>query len=136
MPSTLVFLLHINFSLFYTAAAATLLVADGSVKLISNGPIILTGFSALNKLLGREVYTSQDQLGGPQVSWLFHFGFAGIMCYGSSFGCATSFAGEVTMEDSRCANAVVGMMVTQVGEPKGKEKEHWIFSPPVILSPS
>lgn len=32
-----------------------------------NGPIILTGFSALNKLLGREVYTSQDQLGGPQV---------------------------------------------------------------------
>jgi len=31
------------------------------------GPMILTGFSALNKLLGREVYTSQDQLGGPQV---------------------------------------------------------------------
>ena len=29
--------------------------------------MILTGFSALNKLLGREVYTSQDQLGGPQV---------------------------------------------------------------------
>jgi acetyl-CoA carboxylase/biotin carboxylase 1 len=31
------------------------------------GPLILTGYSALNKLLGREVYTSQDQLGGPQV---------------------------------------------------------------------
>jgi len=31
------------------------------------GPIILTGFSALNKLLGREVYSSQDQLGGPQI---------------------------------------------------------------------
>ena len=31
------------------------------------GPMILTGYSALNKLLGREVYTSQDQLGGPQV---------------------------------------------------------------------
>ena len=31
------------------------------------GPMILTGFSALNKLLGREVYTSQDQLGGPQI---------------------------------------------------------------------
>lgn len=30
-------------------------------------PIILTGFSALNKLLGREVYTSQLQLGGPKV---------------------------------------------------------------------
>ena len=34
---------------------------------MSVGPLILTGFSALNKLLGREVYTSQDQLGGPQV---------------------------------------------------------------------
>jgi acetyl-CoA carboxylase/biotin carboxylase 1 len=33
----------------------------------SAGPIILTGFSALNRLLGREVYTSQDQLGGPQI---------------------------------------------------------------------
>ena len=30
-------------------------------------PIILTGFSALNKLLGREVYSSQMQLGGPKV---------------------------------------------------------------------
>jgi len=34
---------------------------------MENGPIILTGFSALNKLLGRDVYTSQDQLGGPQI---------------------------------------------------------------------
>ena len=34
---------------------------------MSNGPIILTGFSALNKLLGKEVYISQDQLGGPQI---------------------------------------------------------------------
>lgn len=33
------------------------------------GPMILTGFSALNKLLGREVYTSQDQLGGPQIMY-------------------------------------------------------------------
>jgi len=31
------------------------------------GPLILTGYGALNKLLGREVYSSQDQLGGPQV---------------------------------------------------------------------
>jgi len=31
------------------------------------GPLILTGHQALNKLLGRQVYTSQDQLGGPQV---------------------------------------------------------------------
>ncbi|KAF6253758.1 carboxyl transferase domain-containing protein [Scenedesmus sp. NREL 46B-D3] len=30
-------------------------------------PIILTGYSALNKVLGRQVYTSQMQLGGPRV---------------------------------------------------------------------
>merc|ERR1711957_448930 len=34
---------------------------------MKTGPLILTGFSALNKLLGRDVYTSQDQLGGPQI---------------------------------------------------------------------
>jgi len=34
---------------------------------MAQGPMILTGFGALNKLLGRAVYTSQDQLGGPQV---------------------------------------------------------------------
>merc|ERR1711959_521397 len=34
---------------------------------MKNGPMILTGFGALNKLLGKTVYTSQDQLGGPQV---------------------------------------------------------------------
>ena len=28
---------------------------------------LFEGFSALNKLLGKNVYTSQDQLGGPQV---------------------------------------------------------------------
>ena len=31
------------------------------------GPLILTGYSALNKLLGKHVYVSQNQLGGPQV---------------------------------------------------------------------
>ncbi|KAH7276946.1 hypothetical protein KP509_39G027900 [Ceratopteris richardii] len=33
----------------------------------SDQPIILTGYSALNKLLGREVYSSQMQLGGPKI---------------------------------------------------------------------
>ena len=36
----------------------------------SDQPIILTGYSALNKLLGRTVYTSQMQLGGPKVMGL------------------------------------------------------------------
>mmetsp|Transcript_26894 Transcript_26894/g.75704 ORF Transcript_26894/g.75704 Transcript_26894/m.75704 type:complete len:1855 (+) Transcript_26894:1371-6935(+) len=34
---------------------------------MDKGPMILTGYGALNKLLGRTVYTSQDQLGGPQI---------------------------------------------------------------------
>lgn len=34
---------------------------------MNQGPMILTGFSALNKLLGKAVYNSQDQLGGPQI---------------------------------------------------------------------
>ncbi|KAJ0232077.1 Acetyl-CoA carboxylase [Hirschfeldia incana] len=33
----------------------------------SDQPIILTGFSTLNKLLGREVYSSHMQLGGPKI---------------------------------------------------------------------
>jgi Carboxyl transferase domain len=33
----------------------------------SDQPVILTGFQALNKLLGRTIYTSQLQLGGPQI---------------------------------------------------------------------
>ena len=36
---------------------------------MQKGPMILTGYSALNKLLGKEVYTSQDQLGGPQIMY-------------------------------------------------------------------
>lgn len=34
---------------------------------IENSHIILTGYMALNKLLGREVYASNNQLGGVQI---------------------------------------------------------------------
>ena len=34
---------------------------------MKTGPMILTGFQALNKLLGKAVYTSQDQPGGQQI---------------------------------------------------------------------
>ena len=34
---------------------------------MKTGPMILTGYQALNKLLGKAVYTSQDQLGGQQI---------------------------------------------------------------------
>lgn len=36
---------------------------------IDNSHIILTGYGALNKLLGREVYTSNNQLGGTQIMY-------------------------------------------------------------------
>ena len=36
---------------------------------MQQGPMILTGYQALNKLLGKEVYTSLDQLGGPQIMY-------------------------------------------------------------------
>uniref|UniRef100_T1JBH2 Uncharacterized protein n=1 Tax=Strigamia maritima TaxID=126957 RepID=T1JBH2_STRMM len=36
---------------------------------VENSHIILTGSSALNKLLGREVYTSNNQLGGVQIMY-------------------------------------------------------------------
>ena len=34
---------------------------------VDNSAIILTGASALNKLLGKEVYTSNVQLGGVEI---------------------------------------------------------------------
>lgn len=34
---------------------------------VDNSHIILTGASALNKVLGREVYSSNSQLGGTQI---------------------------------------------------------------------
>jgi acetyl-CoA carboxylase/biotin carboxylase 1 len=37
---------------------------------VEGQPIILTGAQAINKVLGKEVYTSNIQLGGPQVSQL------------------------------------------------------------------
>jgi acetyl-CoA carboxylase/biotin carboxylase 1 len=37
---------------------------------VEGQPIILTGAPAINKVLGKEVYTSNIQLGGPQVSFL------------------------------------------------------------------
>ncbi|XP_049825243.1 acetyl-CoA carboxylase isoform X3 [Aethina tumida] len=36
---------------------------------IENSHIILTGYQALNKLLGREVYASNNQLGGIQINY-------------------------------------------------------------------
>ena len=51
-----------------TIGIGSYLVRLGSrIVQVENSSIILTGFSALNKLLGREVYTSNNQLGGIQI---------------------------------------------------------------------
>ena len=51
-----------------TIGIGSYLVRLGSrIVQVENSSIILTGFSALNKLLGREVYTSNSQLGGIQI---------------------------------------------------------------------
>ncbi|KAJ1432269.1 carboxyl transferase domain-containing protein [Ochromonadaceae sp. CCMP2298] len=38
-----------------------------TIQKTRSAPIILTGFQALNKLMGREIYTTNDQLGGPMI---------------------------------------------------------------------
>ncbi|KAF0697377.1 Aste57867_11929 [Aphanomyces stellatus] len=38
-----------------------------TVQNVTNAPIILTGFQALNKLMGNDVYSSNDQLGGIKI---------------------------------------------------------------------
>lgn len=51
-----------------TIGIGTYLVRLGQrVVQIENSSVILTGAAALNKLLGREVYTSNTQLGGVQI---------------------------------------------------------------------
>jgi acetyl-CoA carboxylase/biotin carboxylase 1 len=38
-----------------------------TIQRTRNSPIILTGHQALNKLMGRDIYTANDQLGGPMI---------------------------------------------------------------------
>src|SRR5690606_691967 len=40
-----------------------------TIQRTRSAPIILTGYQALNKLMGREIYTSNDQLGGPMIMY-------------------------------------------------------------------
>jgi acetyl-CoA carboxylase/biotin carboxylase 1 len=45
----------------------SILTLSGQRTIQNKGPVILTGASALNKVLGRNVYTSNVQLGGTQI---------------------------------------------------------------------
>jgi len=40
-----------------------------TIQKVSNSPIILTGYQALNKLMGVDVYSTNDQLGGPAIMY-------------------------------------------------------------------
>lgn len=40
-----------------------------TIQRISSSPIILTGYQALNKLMGVDVYSTNDQLGGPGIMY-------------------------------------------------------------------
>eukprot|EP01104_Vermistella_antarctica_P015050 TRINITY_DN4861_c0_g2_i1.p1 TRINITY_DN4861_c0_g2~~TRINITY_DN4861_c0_g2_i1.p1 ORF type:complete len:2246 (+),score=745.03 TRINITY_DN4861_c0_g2_i1:121-6738(+) len=50
-----------------TVGIGAYLVRLGQRTIQNQGPVILTGAPALNKVLGRQVYTSNVQLGGPQI---------------------------------------------------------------------
>jgi len=40
-----------------------------TIQRVSSSPIILTGYQALNKLMGVDVYSTNDQLGGPGIMY-------------------------------------------------------------------
>ncbi|KAL3795829.1 hypothetical protein ACHAW5_006899 [Stephanodiscus triporus] len=40
-----------------------------TIQKSSHSPIILTGYQALNKLMGVDVYSTNDQLGGPAIMY-------------------------------------------------------------------
>lgn len=40
---------------------------SGPIQKAADAPILLTGYEALNNLMGKNVYTSNDQLGGPNI---------------------------------------------------------------------
>jgi biotin carboxylase/acetyl-CoA carboxylase carboxyltransferase component len=55
------------------------LVRLGQRVVQTEGPIILTGAAALNKVLGRDVYASNVQLGGQQV--MYHNGVSHVVAH-------------------------------------------------------
>ena len=83
-------------------------------------PVILTGFSALNKLLGREVYTSQLQLGGPKVR---------LRCAHHVRYCQTKY--PVSLHDSRKNNRA--SQGAEVIQPLSRSQKKALPAPTAIL---
>jgi acetyl-CoA carboxylase/biotin carboxylase 1 len=67
-----------NFTLTYVTGrsvgigAYLVRLGQRTIQKRTAAPILLTGFQALNKLIGAEVYTSNEQLGGPKI--MYHNG--------------------------------------------------------------
>ena len=60
------YMIIFNFSFPFSIGSYLVRLSQRVIQ-VDNSAIILTGYSALNKLLGREVYTSNTQLGGTQI---------------------------------------------------------------------
>jgi len=69
-----------------TVGIGAYLVRLGQRTVQTKGPIILTGASALNKVLGRKVYSSNFQLGGTQV--MYSNGVSHLICHDDLQGVA------------------------------------------------
>ncbi|KAA0173957.1 hypothetical protein FNF27_04518 [Cafeteria roenbergensis] len=67
-----------NFTLTYVTGrsvgigAYLVRLGQRTIQKRTAAPILLTGYQALNKLIGAEVYTSNEQLGGPKI--MYHNG--------------------------------------------------------------
>lgn len=67
---------------------------------LEDSHIILTGAGALNKVLGREVYTSNAQLGGTQI--MYNNGevvFLFLLIFSNACVCATIGVSHLTVPD-------------------------------------
>lgn len=64
------FLLCLPFAIRTVGIGAYLVrLGQRTIQKNTNSPIILTGYQALNKLMGVDVYSTNDQLGGPAIMY-------------------------------------------------------------------
>ena len=95
-------------------------------------PIILTGYAALNKLLGREVYTSHMQLGGPKVmavNGVSHHvvqvaAQPGVYRQESAFHCSLLVSSPLKAAFGRLAGSVGSPICRPVGLPSRFSEVH------------
>lgn len=62
-------LLHYSFHRTVGIGAYLVRLGQRTIQKTTSSPIILTGYQALNKLMGVDVYSTNDQLGGPAIMY-------------------------------------------------------------------